>query len=256
MVMTAPGGTETAMVPTASPQLATVLCGTFHREPRSLDTVHAELAHRYLLLSPPSVGWLDPDATFVRLPSEADESGQMIEARHLDAISRADFVWLFCPDGYVGSSAAMEVGYANAIGIPVLSDTPPSDETIASMVRVIAEGVSAVPTVIHPEPGSGLRACQRYYSRAAARRGWSEESARDTMLLLTEEVGELARAVRKTAGLARAGGYEDTAIGEELADVQLYLLHLANVTGVDLAAAVTQKERINTARHANGHRAA
>ena len=39
-------------------------------------------------------------------------------------------------------------------------------------------------------------------------------------------------------------------MGEELADVQLYLLHLANVMGLDLANAVTDKERKNAERFA------
>jgi len=68
------------------------------------------------------------------------------------------------------------------------------------------------------------------------------------MLLLTEEVGELARAVRVRLGVARAEA-TDADVGEELADVQLYLVHLANILSVDLASAVTRKEEKNVRRH-------
>ena len=68
------------------------------------------------------------------------------------------------------------------------------------------------------------------------------------MLLLTEEVGELARAIRKRVGLARSGGSASDPAAE-LADVQLYVLHLANVIGVDLADAVAAKEQVNHARY-------
>jgi NTP pyrophosphatase (non-canonical NTP hydrolase) len=81
----------------------------------------------------------------------------------------------------------------------------------------------------------------------ARRRGWDDESARDTMLLLTEEIGELARAVRKHEGLKRDHAY-DTDIAEELADVQLYLLHLASIQKIDLGDAVTAKETHNEKR--------
>ena len=69
------------------------------------------------------------------------------------------------------------------------------------------------------------------------------------MLLLTEEIGELARAIRKDAGLNRDKDYNNVSILDELADVQLYLVHLANNLNVNLADAVTQKETKNDARH-------
>jgi NTP pyrophosphatase (non-canonical NTP hydrolase) len=70
------------------------------------------------------------------------------------------------------------------------------------------------------------------------------------MLLLTEEMGELARALRKSAGIQRDQGWEGQDVAEELADVQLYLVHLANISGIELADAVTNKELINAERAA------
>ncbi|HCZ28561.1 TPA: hypothetical protein DHU97_02350 [Candidatus Saccharibacteria bacterium] len=69
------------------------------------------------------------------------------------------------------------------------------------------------------------------------------------MLLLTEEIGELARAIRKTTNLKRDEGYGDISLMDELADVQLYLVHLANGLNVSLAESVSQKERKNDVRH-------
>ncbi|MDB5179865.1 MAG: MazG protein [Candidatus Saccharibacteria bacterium] len=74
-----------------------------------------------------------------------------------------------------------------------------------------------------------------------------KETAKDTMLLLMEELGELARAIRKHEGMSRDHEY-DVELSEELADVQLYLVHLANQTGIDLGVAVTAKEEKNEAR--------
>lgn len=62
-------------------------------------------------------------------------------------------------------------------------------------------------------------------------------------------MGELARAVRKHTGLKRAAGYKGVSIGEELADVQLYLVHLANSVNIELSNAVTDKEIKNAKRH-------
>ncbi len=74
--------------------------------------------------------------------------------------------------------------------------------------------------------------------------------------MLLEEVGELARVVRKASGLAREGGFPEADIGEEIADIQLYLVHLANVLGVNLAEAVTRKELVNAERHSRNSSAA
>ncbi|MDB5159840.1 MAG: MazG protein [Candidatus Saccharibacteria bacterium] len=93
----------------------------------------------------------------------------------------------------------------------------------------------------------GISRLQVYYAETAKRRGWDEETAKETVLLLAEELGELARAVRKHEGMNRDHVY-DVELGEELADVQLYLIHLANQTGVDLGAAVIAKEVTNEAR--------
>jgi NTP pyrophosphatase (non-canonical NTP hydrolase) len=170
-----------------------------------------------------------------------------IEDRHLAAITQADFVWLHAPEGYVGPSASLEIGHARALGIPVFTSEPPFDETIRSYVRVV-DSPSEVSRQLQTAPGHGLAGLQAYYRRIAARRGWQAESPTETMLLLTEELGELAREVRRATGLSRDHAY-DGAVGAEIADVQLYLVHLANALGVDLSDAVTAKEAVNENRY-------
>ena len=235
--------------------LNTVLCGSFRRDPAGLAHVHEVLSSSFQLLSPVAVDFVDPEAEFVRLKHEVGEAVSSIEDRHLAAISDADFVWLLAPGGYVGRSAAMEIGHARALGVPVFTDVALQDETLNGYVRVVT-GPLAVPEALEASPGHGLAGLQRYYERVSARRGWDGESAQDTLLLITEELGELARAVRKRAGMRRDGSYPAGNVDEELADVQLYLVHLANTLGVDIAAAVTAKEAVNARRFAGSVAAA
>jgi NTP pyrophosphatase (non-canonical NTP hydrolase) len=225
-----------------------VLCGSFHRSPADLRRIFEQLSRRFHVVSPAAIDWVDPSASFVQLAEEVGHSSAEVEIRHLAAIRNADFVWLFCPDGYVGASAAMEIGYANAAGIPVMSDHLPNDEVFRSFVTLVPEGVDAAAMRMQSDPGRALGALQQYYGRMAERRGWSSESPRDTLLLMTEEFGELARAVRHDLALARDGRDYEVSAAEELADVQLYLVHLANTLRVDLAAAVTAKEAVNARR--------
>ncbi len=228
--------------------LRVVLSGSFRRDRQGLERALGRLRDEFDVLSPASLDFINDDDDFVRLPSEVDTPIEDVEGRHLAAITASDFVWLHAPEGYVGSSAALEVGHALAVGVPVFTDAALRDPTLAVLVNRVGDPRD-VPVTLVADPGRGLAGLQDYYGRVAQRRGWHEESARDTLLMLTEELGELAREVRRETGLARSGGYGKSRLGHEIADVQLYLVHLANVMGVDLAAAVTEKERVNGQRH-------
>ena len=227
--------------------LRAVLCGSFRRDPTGLREAFDDLREHFTLLAPRALDFVDGTAAFVRLADECDENAAQIEQRHLNAISAADFVWLHAPDGYVGLSASMEIGHAHALGIPVYTNSVLQDEMLAGLVHHAASPREAnVADMV--TPGAGIEGLQNYYGRVAGRRGWDREGPRDTLLMLTEEAGELARAVRKAEGLSRAGGYQEVDVAHEVADVQLYLVHLANTLGVDLAVAVSDKERINASR--------
>lgn len=217
------------------------LVGTFKKNPGMLRTVFNELKVHYQVLSPVDIEFIDSESGFVKL------SVNTIEENHLTAIQNSEFVWLFAPEGYIGTSAAFEIGFAHSLGIPIYTDTPPNDEMLKTMITAITN-IEDIPEVVH-KPGKGVEGLQAYYKRFAEERGWAEESARDTMLLLTEEIGELARAIRKTAGLKRDTGYDGISLLDELADVQLYLVHLANVLDVNLSDAITQKVDKNHNRH-------
>jgi NTP pyrophosphatase (non-canonical NTP hydrolase) len=201
------------------------------------------------VISPADLEFTDELNGFVL--SRGQSNPAHVEATHLASICRADFVWLHVANGYVGRSASMEIGFANAIGVPVFSDERPDDEALASLVRIVggpAEALESLENARLPELGRPLRVLQAYYSAVAKDRGYDSETPQDVMLLLTEEVGELARAIRKKVGLIREVGYGEENAGEELADIQLYLVHLANALGVDLADAVSRKEAINSQR--------
>jgi len=89
---------------------------------------------------------------------------------------------------------------------------------------------------------------QRYVTQLEQERGFAEQSLLDKCLLLGEEVGELFKAIRKSEGLLID---EDSAvgeIGEELADILIYLCAIANRTGLDLETAFRSKEERNHTR--------
>ncbi|HZN13648.1 MAG TPA: MazG nucleotide pyrophosphohydrolase domain-containing protein [Acidimicrobiales bacterium] len=230
--------------------LTVAICGSFHQDAEGLRVAISSLKRRFDVLSPSGLDFVDPAAQFVRLPAEVRESEHDIEERHLEAMREADLVWLHAPDGYVGTSAAMELGVAAALGIPVFATAAPGDVALVSRVVVVDDPADIDLALLEAvgQPGRGIDRLQRYYRRTAERRGWAGETARDTLLLITEEVGELAQALRHLEALPMRSPDAVADVGAELADVQLYLVHLANAMGLTLADAVTAKERVNAQR--------
>lgn len=90
---------------------------------------------------------------------------------------------------------------------------------------------------------------QAYAARKIKERGFDDETVQDKFILLVEEVGELAKALRPMHGVKVA---DDSVVGEmehELADVFWLLLAISNGLGVDLEQAVRAKEAKNEARN-------
>ena len=80
------------------------------------------------------------------------------------------------------------------------------------------------------------------------KRGFNTTDPSKKLVMLMEEVGELAKAVRKVAGLKFTDTTSQTNLREELADVQIVLLGLASILEVDLFEAVVEKEEENNKR--------
>src|SRR5579863_4481229 len=94
-----------------------------------------------------------------------------------------------------------------------------------------------------------LPALQRYLDEVCKERGWTKDSYAEKFLLFTEEVGELAKAIRNTQGLYQEKAKQNhLALEEEFADVLSYLLDLANYFQVDLEKAFSEKEQLNAER--------
>lgn len=92
---------------------------------------------------------------------------------------------------------------------------------------------------------------QHYLDELCRVRGWDQGSPLETWLLLTEEIGELAKAIRNRQALyqeeQRHPAPQEAA--DEMADVLSYLLQLANQLDIDLEAAFRAKEARNAGRN-------
>lgn len=89
---------------------------------------------------------------------------------------------------------------------------------------------------------------QAYIAKVVVQRGFVQESLPEIMLLMLEEIGELAKVVRKTSGMKTDVTALHSSAEDELADVFNYLLDIANNLGIDLEQAFRNKEEKNKLR--------
>ena len=229
--------------------LDVVICGTFRRDVEGLRNSFDELRDLgFNVLSPARVDIATEEQGFVYMRGEETQTPENLELRHLEAIQRARLVWLHAPEGYVGPTAALELGFARASGIPVFSTGQITDIALRAFVKIVSSPRDLLEDVgSHklPPPPPALTVFQHYYKSAAAKRGYESESAQNCLLLMIEEVGELARAVRKKERLVRHGAKIQNAEALELADVFIYVVHMANILSIDLGQAVQEKELLN-----------
>jgi len=94
-----------------------------------------------------------------------------------------------------------------------------------------------------------LKRLQAYIWQINIERGFSTDDASKKLVVLMEEVGELARAVRQQVGLKFTDTTKRAELREELADVQIVLLGLASLLQEDMFEAVLEKEAKNRQRH-------
>lgn len=101
------------------------------------------------------------------------------------------------------------------------------------------------------DENTSLKQLQDYVEDMVNIRGFADETPQDCLLLLTEELGELAKEVRKSHTHIK----NDTAknnksdLNGEIGDVLMMLLALCRTLDVDLLQAFREKELINCDRN-------
>ena len=236
-------------------KISVTISGSFNKD---LDAIQKKI-HQFQqegveVLSPKKSRAVSIHGGFVKLEDDKGTPSE-IESRHLEAISRSDFLYVVNPGGYIGRSAAFEIGYALSQNIPVYSLEKPEDVTLSFFVKpkrrikTIKRELNARRHKMFTRKQLTLKELQDYVHDMTELRGFERETIEHAMLLLVEEVGELAKATRNLLGI-RSSRKRDLRknVREELADCLIYLLDIANLANVDLENAVREKERRNSRR--------
>ena len=89
---------------------------------------------------------------------------------------------------------------------------------------------------------------QKYVADLEIKRGFSNQNVQVKCLLLGEEIGELFKAIRKTEGIGVDPKSIIYDIGNELADVLIYICSIANKYNINLEDSFLIKEEQNKKR--------
>lgn len=238
-------------------EIFAVVSGSFNRFlPQIREAMRSMIALGITVLSPRTDRDIGICDRFVILEGDKGSPGQ-IEKRHLQAISKSDFLYVVNPEGYIGESVALEIGYALSKGIPIYALAPARERVFSSFIssglsledikKTVSQrkkNLAKLPLKSSPT----LTDLQKYVSAMVRKRGFSEEGLIEVVLLFVEEVGELAKAIRFDQGLKCSSDAVERvkSIGSELADCLIYLLDLANLANVELEKAMREKEAVNS----------
>lgn len=240
-------------------KLSIVVSGSFRKHFEGISKVIKEFEKLDIeVLSPKPSKITNPDHEFVILETDDIDDPKVLEQRHLDAIEKADALYIYNSDGYIGVSATLELGWAIALGKPIYTKEQSEDFTLK-----LFSGKVATPNEVKKEilknrnylletinDRSSVKKLQEYIHNVVVQRGFDKETPTDIMLLMVEEVGELAKALRKYVGLKIDQDKKDryTKLEHELADIFIYLLDLSNACKIDLFQAFREKEHENNKR--------
>lgn len=102
--------------------------------------------------------------------------------------------------------------------------------------------------VAGPRADATLAEWQAYVQQKITERGFGDETTQQKFMLLVEEVGELAKALRPLEGIKTSDDSAKLELEHEIADVFWLLCCIANGLDVDLDSAVRSKDAKNEKR--------
>lgn len=239
--------------------LSIVISGSFRKHFQGISSLIQEFEGLDIqVLSPQASQITNPKDEFVILETDDTNDPKTLQERHLTAIEQADALYLYNKNSYLGASATLELGWALALGKPIYAKESSEDFTLN-----LCSGKIATPQEVKEDllsrkeyslnqisSQSSLSTLQKYMHQVTIDRGFDDETPTEIMLLMVEEIGELAKALRKQSGLKTDQAKQDAYgnLETEIADVFIYLLSLCNACNIDLAQAFKDKEGENSQR--------
>lgn len=120
--------------------LFTIICGSYRKHFAEIVALkRALIAENVAVTAPVSDVVVNVGDEFALLDEDPIDDPRALQDSIFAMIRRSSFLVLANVDEYVGTAAAMEIGYAIAQGLQVLTLEPMEDPNIAGYTRVLRE---------------------------------------------------------------------------------------------------------------------
>jgi hypothetical protein len=121
-----------------------VIVGSFRKHYTEIINIIDEFREDGIEVLSPKKSWIVEELKgFVILASDKDENEESevkyIESKVLSNIDNASFIYLCNPSGYIGVSAAFEIGYAISVKKQIFASALPNDGMIAKFITAVVE---------------------------------------------------------------------------------------------------------------------
>lgn len=129
--------TRAAKSPKTSPRpTSVVVIGSYREDLAGLLTFCRSLVQQGIrvLHPPPQACRVGEDLGFVRLDSDCSPDQGKVQRRVFSLIDRCDAVIFYSPEGRVGVSSALEIGYALHAHKPIYATAWPQDTTVRALL--------------------------------------------------------------------------------------------------------------------------
>lgn len=140
--------------------LRVTVSGSFHRALDQIQSAVYEFIDRgATVVSPADPRVVDAFGDFLFVASDRRRTIRTVQDRHFAAIESSHMLWAVLPQGYIGTSTALEIGYALSSGVPVFSMDVPHDWTARKYVEVVGsidEAVRRLQGTDHESPDNIL----------------------------------------------------------------------------------------------------
>lgn len=133
-------GSELFSTPTVEASSYTVIIGSFRKHFREIIELKKELEKLQIkILSPKDCSIINPDDEFVIFQSDVTSDQKILQDVVFSKIRYSTFVILANFNDYIGRAATLEMGYAIAHGISILTLNPVKDVHLKPYCRLLIE---------------------------------------------------------------------------------------------------------------------
>ncbi|KKK41600.1 hypothetical protein LCGC14_2617380 [marine sediment metagenome] len=165
------------------------ISGSLRKFSKEISQVVMEFKKKGIkILSPIISEIINEGAQFIYFDHDKTKPIALIEQSHLKSIDHSDFLYVVCPNGYIGNSTLLEIGYAIAIKKKIYSSEPPEDLLLKKLIEYNKTIPEIIDSVVEckkeekPLDPEKLPEIQKYIKLKVIERGFEHETETETVI--------------------------------------------------------------------------